>query len=779
MAILKDLLVNGNSSLLGTTTAVNILPQTDANYSLGNSGFGWNTIYLDKALDNNAHHQGISFLDDTNEVAHIGTDGTGIAIYGNSAVYIRPSLTATNQGFSVTSTAIKPAANGTIDLGYHNTTDSTDQYRWKSLYLKATNSSSGIDYLMDSNSSAARYIVNLKNTSNEHIGGIGFWNTGDTNGVIYLIPHNHTGVNGYDGTVGLWIGKNNLKWENKYLLRYSATATTDQLLIADGTAGNVKTSGKTITTTAPTSNSDNTTIPTSAAVWSTVDDRLFSCSGMAPGGRSSSDWYKIYEYPVALSGTYNYTIMFNDTYDTASGGPIQASNAIVQFYLNKDSSNNVTATARYLAQTHFSADRIAYHVDATDTNNKKFVIYVYNISTNQYTRVKATLLRFLTRDGESSYDQAQYFLSSNNRVDALPEGAKYPVSTIPTLEDGVLLNDNTNLNSIYDYGSYYINASAKAKLFTNNPYNDNQTLSAFTLNVMCGIGRTESSQNYRKQDLREFGRPTHFTRNTSNSSSWGNWAAYAYNPNTASTVGSSSSPIYVDKTGELKACTSIDCGEITTPKIYIYGDKTSNKINRFISSDALSNMYFSVDGQTVLVLLKGDTNTVRRGASANATDLGTNSYPWNNIYGNKLIAGTITVGDSTANTTGRTITSSTTLYLNRAADTSIVFQQAGTNYISIDTSNNLIPVTAQTEKLNLGLSANKWKAVYAKDFYGSGANLTNIYVGSVAKTSTATYNTTPEVASIKVGNGTAAAAGANGCTLQYDSTLQTLKFVFA
>ena len=220
----------------------------------------------------------------------------------------------------------------------------------------------------------------------------------------------------------------------------------------------------------------------------------------------------------------------------------------------------------------------------------------------------------------------------------------------------------------------------------------------------------------------------------------------------------------------------LDAKEVSTSKLYIYGNKTTNKTNRFLYSDALTNIYASVDGVIPLVITNAE---VRRGASATTINLGSSSNPWNNIYGTKLIAGTITVGDSTANTTGRTITSSTTLYLNRAADTSIVFQQAGTNYISIDTSNNLIPVTAQTEKLNLGLSANKWKAVYAKDFYGSGANLTNIYVGSVAKTSTATYNTTPEVASIKVGNGTAAAAGANGCTMQYDETLQTLKFVFA
>ena len=222
----------------------------------------------------------------------------------------------------------------------------------------------------------------------------------------------------------------------------------------------------------------------------------------------------------------------------------------------------------------------------------------------------------------------------------------------------------------------------------------------------------------------------------------------------------------------------LDAKEVSTSKLYIYGNKTTDKTNRFLYSDLATNMYASIDGTIALVLTKTE---VRRGASATTVNLGSSTYKWNNIYGNIGHIGDITISGASTDSVARyRLSSSSTLYLNRGSNCSLIFQENGTSYIQIlKTSNDLIPVTAQTEKLNLGLSTNKWKAVYAKDFYGSGSNLTDIYVGSIAKADTATYNTTPEVASIKVGNGTAAAAGANGCTMQYDETLQTLKFVFA
>ena len=56
--------------------------------------------------------------------------------------------------------------------------------------------------------------------------------------------------------------------------------------------------------------------------------------------------------------------------------------------------------------------------------------------------------------------------------------------------------------------------------------------------------------------------------------------------------------------------------------------------------------------------------------------------------------------------------------------------------------------------------------------------LPSMYWANTAVASAASYNTTPEVASVKIGNGTATAAGTKGITLQYDDTLEVLNFVF-
>jgi hypothetical protein len=46
--------------------------------------------------------------------------------------------------------------------------------------------------------------------------------------------------------------------------------TDANVIVADSTNGKVKSSGKTITTTAPSSSAADTTIPTSKAVWSAI-----------------------------------------------------------------------------------------------------------------------------------------------------------------------------------------------------------------------------------------------------------------------------------------------------------------------------------------------------------------------------------------------------------------------------------------------------------------------------------------------------------------------------
>lgn len=79
-------------------------------------------------------------------------------------------------------------------------------------------------------------------------------------------------------------------------------------------------------------------------------------------------------------------------------------------------------------------------------------------------------------------------------------------------------------------------------------------------------------------------------------------------------------------------------------------------------------------------------------------------------------AGNITIGGVAGNNQN-TLSSSYTLYENRPADCSIIFQQAGANKIWIDTSNNLRPDTNNT--LSVGTSNYKWASMYATNFYGA------------------------------------------------------------
>ena len=95
--------------------------------------------------------------------------------------------------------------------------------------------------------------------------------------------------------------------------------------------------------------------------------------------------------------------------------------------------------------------------------------------------------------------------------------------------------------------------------------------------------------------------------------------------------------------------------------------------------------------------------------------LGTSSNKWSNIYGTTLYSGAITIGGS-ADAASKTISSNSTLYLNSAASTSIIFNKNGTEMARFDTSSNFIPKSGLTN--TIGTSATPWSAVYATAFNG-------------------------------------------------------------
>lgn len=136
-----------------------------------------------------------------------------------------------------------------------------------------------------------------------------------------------------------------------------------------------------------------------------------------------------------------------------------------------------------------------------------------------------------------------------------------------------------------------------------------------------------------------------------------------------------------------------------------------------ITSDATTNIFFRVNNKIPLVV----TDTTLRSSSAipKTIDLGTSAVPWKDIYGVSLHVGNLTVGGTVDTTEGKTITSTSTLYLKSASACSIIFQPYGTTIARFDTSGYFRPET--TGGSQLGTSGQKWAKLYVgtADSYGS------------------------------------------------------------
>ena len=94
----------------------------------------------------------------------------------------------------------------------------------------------------------------------------------------------------------------------------NAFADTD-IIIADSTNGKVKSSGKTITTTAPSSSSADTTVPTSKAVWNAISGASgYGKTGTVTSVRVQATSPVVSSSSAASSSTLNTTISLADGY---------------------------------------------------------------------------------------------------------------------------------------------------------------------------------------------------------------------------------------------------------------------------------------------------------------------------------------------------------------------------------------------------------------------------------------------------------------------------------
>ena len=106
------------------------------------------------------------------------------------------------------------------------------------------NANGSIEQTTATTSNATRLVQWYKGTSKDpdytNAATIGWHNMGDTDGAIYLVPH-PSNTDPWAGSVGLYIGKNTLKWNNNNLLKaiksITRSGTTFTYTCLDGTTG--------------------------------------------------------------------------------------------------------------------------------------------------------------------------------------------------------------------------------------------------------------------------------------------------------------------------------------------------------------------------------------------------------------------------------------------------------------------------------------------------------------------------------------------------------------
>ena len=192
----------------------------------------------------------------------------------------------------------------------------------------------------------------------------------------------------------------------------------------------------------------------------------------------------------------------------------------------------------------------------------------------------------------------------------------------------------------------------------------------------------------------------------------------------------------------------------------------SNEIQAKTNGTSVAQLYINNDGGLVTIGSGGLAITSLTASQAVSTDAN-----------KKLVSTNLTVSDPTASGTGITYIAT--------------ISQSATGKITATKSTVRSASTSQTGVVKLNSATNSTdetlaatpKAVKTAYDLANTANTTannHKYWASLEATSAASYNATPEMATLKLnGNTSATAASTSNVTLVYDSTNQALNFVFA
>lgn len=520
-----------------------------------------------------------------------------------------------------------------------------------------------------------------------------------------------------------------------------ANAFTDaNIIVADSTNGKVKSSGKIITTTAPSSSAADTTIPTSKAVWSAISGASgYGKTGTVTSVRVQATSPVVSSSNAASSSTLDTTISLADGYgDTKNPYGTKTANYILA---GPSSGNAVAPTFRKLVAA-----------DIPSLTKSKISDFPTNISA-------------FTND-------SGYVKSSGVTSITLKAG------------DGITLDtDNTAITSSGTRTISHKDTSSVANLTADG----RKYVTGLTFDTYGHVtGYTTGTETVTNTD----------TKNTAGSTDTTSKifligaTSQADNPQTYS-----DSEIYVQN-GTLYAVKTQDLSGTANnkPALIVGGADTSthmefdaNEIQAKTNGTSVAQLYINNDGGLVTVGSGGLSITSLTASQAVSTDAN-----------KKLVSTNLTVSDPTANGTGityiETISQNATGKITatkstvRSASTS---QTGVTQYTEANTNTQLSTLTTTWTatptddtlfiRRDTGGGATFGQVKFSTLWnYIKGKITTGTYWANIKISDAAKYNTTPEMATLKLnGNTNATAASTSNVTLVYDTTLQALNFVFA
>ena len=570
--------------------------------------------------------------------------------------------------------------------------------------------------------------------------------------------------------------------------------TDANIIVADSTNGKVKSSGKTITTTAPSSSAADTTIPTSKAVWSAIS----GASGYGKTGTVTS---------ITLKAGTGISLDTDNTAITTSGTRTITNTGVTGIKGNAESAYrtgqvNLTATqiGAIPADTAGNTQNLSRPSQSNGVNDITLDSKINDLRANRLAFLPPDqIIIEKTTDGGTTWTDAE--VSDSAKLSLFSETR--PNVYIPLLNDAK--NVNCGLRITFSAMKYNVPAGT-AETQKYNYWNSNYILSTERYNQLKEMyfwANSNSDTIGVKVERATGANSTNWIKvydSDENSYGMTGWSGSDYIKFSQGVFGGSTTQTNNYWNYRLTFFTRGPGGSKTT----LSGTNTSS--HQFISEirgygDAwwtAGNSYAAKDHLYSFDYLKNATFPAKVTATTfNSTAL-TASQAVSTDANKNLVSTNLTVSDPAASGTGityiATISQSATGKITatkstvRSASTS---QTGVTQYTEANTNTQLSTLTTSwtatptddtlficrdtggTAAFGQVKFSTLW--TYIKGKITAGTYWANIKISDAAK-----YNTTPEMATLKLnGNTSATAASISNVTLVYDTTLQALNFVFA